>query len=122
MQTNDRIVQLLYRRLKGLPLSVEESQELDTWLARSESNRKVLENLADKEWLKEAKKRYNAPGKDAGLAQLREELFCGTGGYTSIKSKTMDCFCRGSSDCRNNIHYHFPCPNRTVINHPGCTD
>lgn len=75
MQNNDRIVQLLYRRLKGLPLNGEENQELDAWLARSESNRKIFESLSDEDWLKEAKKRYYAPGKEAGLAQLREQLF-----------------------------------------------
>lgn len=75
MQNNERIVQLLYRRLKGSALTVEENQELDTWLARSESNRRIFENLSDKEWLKEAKKRYDAPGKEAGLAQLRDQLF-----------------------------------------------
>lgn len=77
MQNNERIVQLLYRRLKSLPLTAEEDQELDTWLARSEANRKILENLSDQEWIKEAKKRYYAPGKEAGLAQLREQLFEG---------------------------------------------
>jgi transmembrane sensor len=75
MQNNERIVQLLYRRLKGLPLSVEENQELETWLAHSESNRRILESLSDEDWLKEARKRYYAPGKESGLAQLREQLF-----------------------------------------------
>jgi transmembrane sensor len=75
MQNNERIVQLLYRRLKGLPLTVEEDQELETWMARSESNRRILESLSDVEWLKQARKRYYAPGKESGLAQLREQLF-----------------------------------------------
>jgi transmembrane sensor len=75
MQNNERIVQLLYRRLKGLTLTVEEDQEVDAWLARSESNRKILDNLSDEEWLKAARKRYYAPGKEAGLTQLREQLF-----------------------------------------------
>lgn len=75
MQNTDRIVQLLYRRLKGLPLTDEENQELDAWLSRSESNRRIVENLSNEEWLKAARKRYYAPGKEAGLAQLRDELF-----------------------------------------------
>jgi transmembrane sensor len=75
MQHNERIVQLLYRRLKSLPLTVEENQELDAWMARSESNRKIFDNLSDEAWVKEARKRYYAPGKESGLAQLREQLF-----------------------------------------------
>ncbi len=75
MQKNDRIVQLLYRRLKGLPLNLDENQELDAWLAHSESNRRIYESLSNEEWLQEAKAKYFAPGKEAGLIQLREQLF-----------------------------------------------
>lgn len=78
MQKNDRIVQLLYRRLKGLPLNLDENQELDAWLTHSESNRRIYETLSNEEWLKEAKAKYFAPGKEAGLIQLREELFSKT--------------------------------------------
>ena len=74
MQNNERIVQLIYRRLKGLPLNAEEIIEVEDWLARSESNRRTYQNLSDEAWLKEAKKKYYAPGKEAGLAQLREQL------------------------------------------------
>lgn len=73
-QNNERIVQLIYRRLKGLPLNAEENIEVNEWLARSESNRRTYQNLSDESWLKEAKRKYYAPGKDAGLAQLREQL------------------------------------------------
>lgn len=73
-QNNERIVQLIYRRLKGLPLNAEENIEVNEWLARSESNRRTYQNLSDESWLKEAKRKYYAPGKQAGLAQLREQL------------------------------------------------
>src|SRR5687767_5699897 len=73
-QNNERIVQLIYRRLKGLPLNAEEDNEVNEWLARSESNRRTYQNLSDESWLKEAKRKYYAPGKEAGLAQLREQL------------------------------------------------
>ena len=56
-QNNERIVKLLYRRLKGLPLTDEENRVIDAWLARSESNRRTFENLSDEEWLKAAKKK-----------------------------------------------------------------
>lgn len=75
MQNNERIVQLLYRRLKGMPLTTAENEELEAWLSRSEWNRSMVENLTDEDWLREARKRYHAPGKEAGLAQLREALF-----------------------------------------------
>ncbi len=75
-QTNsERIVQLVYRRLKGLALTIQEDQELQTWLDRSDSNRRIVESLSDEEWLKKARKRYYAPGKEDGLRQLRQQLF-----------------------------------------------
>ena len=77
-QNKDRIVKLIYRRLKGLPLTVQENQEVEAWLSRSESNRRIFENLSDEEWVKEAKKIYYAPGKKAGLAQLREQIMAET--------------------------------------------
>jgi ferric-dicitrate binding protein FerR (iron transport regulator) len=73
-QNNERIVKLLYRRLKGLPLTDEENRVIDAWLARSESNRRTFENLSDEEWLKAAKKKYYAPGKEKGLSQLSAQL------------------------------------------------
>jgi hypothetical protein len=73
--SNERIVQLLYRRLKNLPLTIEEDQEVKNWLDRSEGNRRVFESLSDEEWLTQARKKYYAPGKEAGLQQLREQLF-----------------------------------------------
>lgn len=76
-EINESIVQLLYRRLHGLPMSASENQELDAWLAQSEYNRRVYDNFRDEEWLREAKKIYEAPGKEAGLQQLRARLFAG---------------------------------------------
>lgn len=73
-QNNERIVQLIYRRLKGLPLNAEENNEVNEWLARSESNRRTYHNLSDEAWLKDAKRKYFAPGKESGLVQLREQL------------------------------------------------
>ncbi len=76
-QHQERIVQLICRRLKGLPLTVEENSEVEGWLSLSESNRRLFENQMDEEWVKEAKKIYYAPGKKAGLVQLREQLMGG---------------------------------------------
>lgn len=76
-EINESIVQLLYRRLHSLPMSASENEELDAWLAQSEHNRRVYDNFRNEEWLWEAKKIYEAPGKEAGLQQLREQLFAG---------------------------------------------
>lgn len=72
---NERIVRLLYRKLKGLPLTPSEASVLDGWLNRSPGHRLVFESLSDDQWLADARKRYYAPGKEKGLAELRHELF-----------------------------------------------
>lgn len=75
MKNNEQIVQLLYRRIKKLPLTQQEHSILNFWLQQSECNRKILESLSDENWLEQVKERYYAPGKEAGLQQLREQLF-----------------------------------------------
>jgi len=61
-EINESIVQLLYRRLHSLPMSASENEELEAWLAQSEHNRRVYDNFRNEEWLREAKKIYEAPG------------------------------------------------------------
>lgn len=72
---NEYIVQCIYKKLKDKPVTQEELKVVHDWLDRSTENRKVFENLKDDEWLKEARAKYYAPGKEAGLRQLREQLF-----------------------------------------------
>lgn len=71
----ETIVNLLYRHIKGHPLTEGEKNLFHAWLQKSESNRRILESLSDEAWLAEAKKRYYAPGKEEGLQQLRQQLF-----------------------------------------------
>lgn len=72
---NERIVQLLYRRLKEQELTPQEQKELQDWLDNSESNQRILDNLSNIGWLNNARNRYYAPGKEEGLAMLKEKLF-----------------------------------------------
>lgn len=72
---NEIIVQLLDRKIKGLPMNNSELITLQNWLDASENNRKILESLQDETWLATAKERYFAPGKEAGRQQLQEVIF-----------------------------------------------
>jgi hypothetical protein len=69
------IVQLLYRRLKALPLTKEENSHLDRWLSESQGHQTIFENLSDEQWIAQARASYYAPGKEEGLQQLRQQLF-----------------------------------------------
>jgi hypothetical protein len=71
---NEVIVQLLYRRLKGLEITREEQTQLQDWIDQSDTNQQTAHNLADENWLKQAREKYYAPGKEKGLQQLRERL------------------------------------------------
>lgn len=75
MQDGDLMVQILYRKLKGQPITVTDEERFDNWLHLSDSNRRIWYNLNDPNWVATAKTRYFAPGKEAGLIQLRETLF-----------------------------------------------
>lgn len=74
MTSNERIVQIIYREHKELPLTQEERRELHLWLQKSAANQRSYDNLFDEEWMRQALKRYDAPGKEKGLQQLRERL------------------------------------------------
>lgn len=70
---NGRITQALYRKIKGLALTLDQEVLLQEWL-QEEANLQTFRNLTDEQWLAQARKKYFAPGKEEGLKQLRQAI------------------------------------------------
>lgn len=73
--TEDKAVQILYRKVTELPVTDQENKDFDDWLHKCGINPKAFDHLYDKQWVEEARKKYFAPGKEEGLQQLRQQIF-----------------------------------------------
>lgn len=74
---NDRIIELLHKRLRQEALTGEEQKELQQWIDLSPENELLFRELTDEQSLSGALEKFGNIDTEASLQQVRQRIFVG---------------------------------------------